>query len=133
MDPIRLIPNTQFYFDIHSKTWDDCRSHAEFFHFDFASIRNQAENDAVADYLQSNNIAKVWLGGYQTIYEDEPAGNWAWVDGTPWADSTYTNWNEDWSEPNNWNNNEHHLYLWQGTWWDGNKDTKWPCVFRDPL
>ena len=112
------------------KNWDDCRSTAETLGFTFASIRNQVENDAVADYLDSNNIGRVWLGGYQTSFEDEPAGNWAWLDGTSWTDSTYINWAS--SEPNNWNNDQNHLYLWQGTWWDGNKEWDMSCLFRDP-
>jgi len=124
------IPNTPFYFHANEKTWDDCKSHAENYHFDFASIQNQQENDAVYHYMESNNIGIVWLGGYQTSYGDEPAGNWAWLDGTSWTDSTYTNW--DPSQPNNGWSSEHHLYLWQGAWWDRNKEWKFPCIFRDP-
>jgi len=130
---ITSIPNSPFYVcEYPLKTWDECRSTAENRGYTFASIQNQQENDAVADYLQSNDIVKVWLGGYQTSYEDEPAGNWAWLDGTQWGDSTYTNW--AWDQPNNLNNNEHHLYLWVSVeeWFDGNKDNKWPCIFRDP-
>jgi len=133
MDPqIIQIPNTPFYFHADGKTWDDCRSHAENYHFNFASIRNQEENNAVADYLSSNNIWIVWFGGYQTNFEDEPAGNWAWLDGTPWTDSTYTNWRP--GQPNNIRRDEHHLYLWVSVeeWYDGNKDKEYPCIFRDP-
>ena len=74
----------------------------------------------------------LWLGGYQTSYEDEPAGDWAWLEGTPWTDSTYTNWSP--REPNNGWNVEDHLYLrsWDGRWYDGNKEIKLPCLFRDP-
>jgi len=132
MDPkIISIPNTPFYFHAKKKTWDDCKSHAENYHFDFASIQNQAENDAVVDYLQSNEIWDVWLGGYQTSYEVEPAGNWAWLVGTSWTDTTYTNWAR--GSPDNWNNNSHHLLLSsRGTWFDRNKESKYPCIFRDP-
>jgi len=140
MDPIRSIPNTTFYVDTVRKNWDDCRSAAANNGFTFASIRNQAENDAVVDYMSSNNIGIVWLGGYQTSFEVEPAGNWAWLDGTAWTDSTYTNWYVDdyydgeCSQPDNWNNNEHHLYLLSssGTWGDGNKRWTASCLFRDP-
>ena len=80
MDPqIISIPNTPFYFHANEKTWDECQSHAANYHFDFASIQNQQENDAVDDYMESNDIWTVWLGGYQTSYEVEPAGNWAWL------------------------------------------------------
>jgi len=143
MDPIRSIPNTTFYVDTVRKNWDDCRSAAANNGFAFASIQNERENDAVADYLQSNSIWVVWLGGYQTSFDDEPAGNWAWLDGTPWTDSTYTNWYVDdyyfdgeWNQPDNgYYNDQHHLYQrsWRdGTWADGNKDWRYPCLFRDP-
>jgi len=132
MDPIRPIPNTPFYIHTGWKNWDECRSAAETGGFTFASIQNQQENDAVVDYMSSNGIWVVWLGGYQTSFDDEPAGNWAWLDGTAWTDSTYTNWG--WRQPNNGNNNEHHLGLMgsDGAWWDGNKGWTASCLFRDP-
>jgi len=134
MDPqIISIPNTPFYFHAVWKTWDECKSHAENYHFVFASIQNQQENAAVFDYLLNNDIWAVWLGGYQTSFEDEPAGNWAWLDGTSWTDSTYTNWG--WDQPDNMNNNEHYLYLWSGNglWGDINKEQEFQCLFRDLL
>ena len=81
--------------------------------------------------MESNKNWAVWLGGHQTSYEVEPAGNWAWLEGTSWTESTYTNWHS--SQPDNEINNEHHLALWlDGSWWDLNKDDKYPCIFRDP-
>jgi len=130
MDPqIIKIPNTPFYHHARYKTWDDCKKHAENNGLTFASIRNQAENDAVVDYLKDHFFwNEVWLGGYQTSYDDEAGGNWAWLDGTPWNDSTYSNW--DPGQPNDtWN--EHHLYLTEsGQWYDWNKDNKLSCLFR---
>jgi len=113
------------------KTWDDCKSHAENYHFGFASIQNQQENDAVADYLSNNGIWVVWLGGYQTSYEDEPAGNWAWLDGTPWTDFTYTNWREE----QGYYYDAHYLVLLseRGKWVDVPKQWGFQCLFRDPL
>jgi len=108
MDPIRPMPNTPFYIHTGSKTWDECKKAAENNGYTFASIRSQEENAAVFDYLLNNGIWAVWLGGYQTSFEDEPAGNWAWLDGTSWTDSTYTNWHP--SQPDNWNDG-HHLEL----------------------
>jgi len=133
MDPIRPIPNTSFYFHTDKETWDGCKSASENNGFTFASIRNQAENDAVVDYLKDNNIVSVWLGGYQTSFDDEPAGNWAWLDGTAWADSTYTNWAP--SQPDNKNNNQHYLRLKSenGEWWDVKIGKTVQCLFRDPL
>jgi len=132
MDPqIFQIPNTPFYIGMTGKYWDECKSHAESYHFDFASIRNQQENDAVADYLQVNSIASVWLGGYQTSSDDEPAGNWVWLDGSPWTDSTYTNWNT--GEPNDENNEENYLELYNFRKWnDKERDRFLRCLFRDP-
>jgi len=126
------IPKTPFKFDTSSKTWGECKIAAVKNGYTFASIRNEGENDAVADYLQSNGIGDVWLGGYQNSYEDEPAGYWGWLDGTPWADTTYTNWAP--GEPNNWNNNENHLSLrsWDGTWRDYSIERRMLCLFRDP-
>ena len=133
VDPqIISIPNTPFYFHANEKTWDDCKSHAENYHFTFASIRNQAENDGVVDYFWSNNIrSNVWLGGYQTSYEDEPAGNWAWLDGTPWTDFTYTNWREE----QGYYYDAHYLVLLseRGKWVDVPKQWGFQCLFRDPL
>ena len=132
IDPIRPISGTPFYIDSVFKKWEECKIYAETYHFVFASIQNQQENDAVYHYMKVNGIKKVWLGGYQTSYEDEPAGNWAWLDGTRWNDSTYTNWYH--TQPDNVNNNEHYLILkgGDGLWFDNNKGNKFPCLFREP-
>ena len=126
------IPKTPFYIYTTYMSWNDCKIAAENSGYTFASIHKQPENDDIFEYLSNNGIWSVWLGGYQTSSEDEPAGNWAWVDGTPWADSTYTNWAP--GEPNNWNNNENHLCLrsWDGKWRDCPKEWFFQCLFRDP-
>ena len=133
ISPIRSIPNTPFYFDPTEKIWAKCKIMAELNGYTFASIRNQEENDYIDDYLMSNNIlSSVWLGGYQTSYGDEPAGNWAWLDGTTWTDSTYTSWSLN--QPDNSNNDEHYLELNSlGAWNDNQKDRILPCLFRDPM
>ena len=133
MDPIIPIPNTSFYIDLLALTWDECKKAAENNGYTFASIQNQQENAAVFDYLLNNGIWAVWLGGYQTSFDDEPAGNWAWLDGTSWTDSIYTNWG--WDQPDNTKNNEHYLYLWSGNglWGDINKEQEFQCLFRDLL
>jgi len=129
---ISPILNTPFYVYTTSQPWNECKSIADNMGYSFASIQNPQENDAVADYLQSNSIWNVWLGGYQTSYEDEPTGNWAWLDGTPWTDSSYNKWFP--GQPNNNQNRENYLFLWSGdgTWYDGFKDLEYPCLFRDP-
>jgi hypothetical protein len=61
-----------------------------------------------------------YLGGYQTSTDNEPGGNWAWVNGDAWS---YTQWNPQ--EPNNSNGNENILQLFasgnnrSGNWNDG--------------
>jgi len=126
------IPKTPFYIYTTYMAWNGCKIAAENSGYTFASIHKQPENDDIFEYLSNNGIWSVWLGGYQTSSEDEPAGNWAWVDGTPWADSTYTNWAP--GEPNNWNNDENHLCLrsWDGKWRDCPKELFFQCLFRDP-
>jgi hypothetical protein len=75
-----------------------------------ASITSSAENDFAFNVanqeggwlLNSFNCAiGPWLGGYQTSKTNEPAGNWAWVNGDAWG---YTNWAG--GEPNNSGNTE---------------------------
>ena len=129
---ISPILDTKFYVYTTRQPWNDCKRIADNMGHSFASIRNQQENDAVVDHMNSNNIWTVWLGGYQTSFEDEPAGNWAWLDGTPWTDFTYTDWRP--GQPNNWQNREHYVYLtrWDGTWYDGSKEYTMSCLFRDP-
>jgi len=127
------IPNTPFYVDLNVKNWDECASFAGNTPFTFASIRNQQENNDVTDFLWSNGFAGVWLGGYQTSYDDEPAGNWAWLDETTWTNSTYTNWSP--GLPDNYYDDAHHLYLqsWDGTWGDGSNEWSLHCLLRDPI
>jgi hypothetical protein len=58
---------------------------------------------ATATFSQENELLSIlagstlaWLGGCQPDGSMEPAGNWQWVTGEPWA---YTNWGG--GEPNN--------------------------------
>jgi len=131
VDDFIPILNTTFYVYTTRKPWNECKSIADNMGYSFASIRNQTENDAVVDYLKGISITKFWLGGYQTSFEDEPAGNWAWLDGTPWTDSTYTNWHLGQPNDDSRFSDQNHLYLWDGKWWDGKIYWKYPCLFRD--
>jgi hypothetical protein len=46
-----------------------------------------------------------WIGGYQIDSNAEPAGNWAWTDGTPWS---FTAWAS--GQPDNNGAAEHHAH-----------------------
>lgn len=86
-------------------TWTQAKSAAESASYlgmqgHLATLTSQGENDFVGNTtflgdsvgLYSDNV---WIGGYQTSNDDEPAGNWAWVTGETWS---WTNWYTN--EPN---------------------------------
>ena len=91
--------NDHWYDVIHfSGTWDEANAHAQTQHLDgmqgyLATLTSAEENDYVWTNFPYNSY---FLGGYQTETTSEPAGNWAWVTGEPWA---YTNWHPN--EPDN--------------------------------
>ena len=83
-----------------------------------ATLTSSQENNFVFGLVSNNpsawrpgvniDIVGPWLGGFQPDGSPEPAGNWQWVTGEPFA---YTNW--EFSEPNNtWDTGEDRLILW---------------------
>jgi hypothetical protein len=84
-----------------------------------ATITSSTENGFVASLLPPvvpNDILfrSWWLGGLQPDGSPEPAGNWQWVTGEPFA---YTNWANN--EPNNFDGGEDRLSVYQpGVWND---------------
>jgi len=126
---IRQIPNTSFYVLSEKKTWWDCFLYGRFNGYNFAAIHNKKENDDVFDYLESNNFqTHLWVGGYQSSHDDEPAGNWKWLDGTS---LTYTNWAP--GQPNNIDFIQDYVHLAVDTdraWGDGQDSWKFFCLFR---
>ena len=57
-----------------------------------ATITSGAENQFVyslIDFAFGTRKGSIWLGGVQAPGGVEPAGDWTWVTGEPWA---YTNW-----------------------------------------
>lgn len=84
--------------------------------FVFAGI----DNAAFWTLDTAGNNEGPYLGGYQTSTDNEPGGNWAWVNGDAWS---YTQWNP--GEPNNYGGNENILQLFatgnnrSGNWNDG--------------
>jgi len=132
---ITQVPNTHFYLSNTKKRWHECKNYANGHNFEFASIGNQDENDVVVRYLHNNGTEfGIWLGGYQTSFDNERTSNWVWLDGRPWTDSTYSNWAvEELKEDRN--NKKNYLYLWSrdGTWWNEEPDTEYSCLYRDFL
>ena len=64
-----------------------------------ATFADAAEWNAVVAGLGLDGSPNYWLGGYQPINSPEPAGGWAWVDGTPW-NAGWDAWES--GEPNDW-------------------------------
>ncbi len=107
------------------KTWQQAKDFAEsqtrsgYGSGYLATITSQAENAFVWDLWDHlvQDVSSVWLGGYQPLGSQEPAGGWTWVTGEAWS---YTNWAP--GEPNNLGGAEHWLEMWRqhggGTWND---------------
>ena len=94
--------------------WEDAREMAENDGGYLVTLINEDENDFVWNFLKTatnlndTGYEAYWLGGYQTSYDNEPDGDWAWVTGEEWA---YTNWLPD--EPNNGRDGtQHYLHYW---------------------
>lgn len=83
-----------------------------------ATITSATENSFVASLLPAvvpNDFLfrSWWLGGLQPDGSAEPAANWQWVTGEPFA---YTNWAND--EPNNFDGGEDRLSMYQPGLWN---------------
>jgi hypothetical protein len=109
-------------YDIYSRdsflSWEDARAMAESQGGYLATITSEAENDFVWGLLSGqNNYSSYWLGGYQTNFDSEPDGGWAWVTGETWD---YTNWYAPWEPNNGVGGTQHYLHYWpdDGFWDD---------------
>ena len=98
-------------------SWEDAKTQAEADGGYLATLTSALENDFVWTLVASfaaqiqADTQEFWLGGYQTSYSDEPAGNWAWVTGETWD---YTNWAA--GEPNNGVGGTQHYLHFCGKW-----------------
>lgn len=89
-----------------------------------ATVTSQEERDFILDNLGTyDELIHHWLGGYQYVQTDEPAGGWGWVTGEPWV---YTDWKQDGNPDNDWGS---HGYF--GGEPDGS-DEEAVCLWDDP-
>ena len=88
-----------------------------------ATITSQAENDFIVGVLPPNSPDAYWIGGMQ-VGGPEPADEWQWITGEPWA---FSNWAA--GEPNNAVANEDFLILYGpsgfGKWNDARNDASY--------
>jgi hypothetical protein len=90
-------------------SWAEAKADAESRGGHLATFPYQAKwNSAQPLINQFNNqiVQDLWLGGYQPVGSPEPAGNWSWITGEPWAFSFW--WP---GEPNNQGGNENYLMV----------------------
>jgi hypothetical protein len=95
-----------------SVTWATARDLAAARGGHLATLGTKDENDFVMSWLKGHPEAFTeadvgpWLGGYQPNPSpaDEPAGGWAWIDGTPWV---FTAWHS--GQPDNTDGVENYL------------------------
>ena len=101
-------------------TWDSVREVAVNWGADLAVVESAEAQAWTLAYAQASlpQPGDVWIGLYQDLAApsyNEPAGGWAWVDGTPLV---YANWSTN--EPNNVLPGEHfaEMSVVGGTWND---------------
>ena len=87
-------------------TWFQAKAHAEARGEHLVTITSPDEWNKVLSQAPDANNKTLWIGAYQRDFSKEPAGNWEWVTGEPWA---YTNWLP--GEPNNYRNRPEHYAL----------------------
>lgn len=80
--------------------WEEARSDAESRSFrgvpgHLVTITSEGEDLFVREAFSEELRSGPWLGGFQPVGSEEPAGGWQWVTGEPFE---YTNWGD--GEPN---------------------------------
>ncbi len=116
-------------------TWQQALVEAQTYSFmgvtgHLATITSQVENDFIATNLAAFDPGPehgTFIGGFQPSGSPEPAGNWQWVTGEPWA---YTNWLAGSPSNNTGSGNEDCLVMWNGLssdfgTWNDMSDTWW--------
>lgn len=94
--PVQWAGNGHFYEVISvpgSLSWEAASAAAVARGGTLATLTSQAENDFVFALADNATFwagsSGPWLGGFQSPATADPAANWQWVTGEPWA---YTNW-----------------------------------------
>lgn len=94
--------------------WENAKENCEILGGHLATVTSQDENDALFQYVKSQNLSDVFFG-----YTDEKTeGVWEWVSGEI---STYTNWGD--TQPDNVDDEDYGMFYHDeptGRWNDGN-------------
>ena len=103
--PITNVANGHAYYLLTPTNWPAAEQIAAGLGGHLVTINNAAENQWVYDTFSSygGESHTLWIG-----YTDQAnEGNWRWISGSP---AGYNNWN--WGEPNNWDGNENHAWMY---------------------
>lgn len=124
-------PNGHFYEVIPAEaiSWDDANALATASALcsksgHLVTITSEAENDFINSLREAavdefGGLPQYWVGGFQANKDDEPFGNWQWVNGEgpiPGFNGSaiYTNWAD--GEPNDCGESEEHLTIGRFAW-----------------
>lgn len=99
-------------------TWSQARANAVSRGGHLATITSEAEWQIIQQKAPTALSSGLWIGAFQKKFSNEPAGNWEWVTGEPWA---FTKWRS--GEPDNSRGVEHYAFKFAGTSvWNDNND-----------
>lgn len=104
----------------NNTSWSDAENKAVALGGHLVTIRSQAENDWVFNYVvsaTSSGVYGAWIGMYQLPGSPEPAGGWVWSSGET---VSYTHWQTSTGEPNDYYGNSSEnwakMYIRQHDW-----------------
>ena len=104
----------------NNSSWQDAEDKAVVLDGHLVTIRSQAENDWVFNFVLSETTQGVygaWIGMYQLPGSVEPAEGWVWSSGEP---VVYTHWQTTTGEPNDYYGNSTEnwakMYIRQHDW-----------------
>jgi len=120
-DWVKNPSNGHMYILVDNNTsWQNAEDKAVALGGHLATIRSQAENDWIFNFVLSvtgSSVYGAWIGLYQLPGSQEPAGGWVWSSG---EEPSYTHWQTSTGEPNdyygNGSENWAKMYIRQHDW-----------------